>query len=294
MSPWPASARSTASGALSSSLSERPLRVDVAVDRSAAVGARLGNQCVALDGTSVERLVDQSLEAVSARVVRRLDQPMRRKDRQAGIGHRDEAHQHVAVVSLPADLVRIRARGLVAMVAVGDQQLGVRKRLLDLADHAGVAHAPETVNRAIGVGDLSPWPARGGGVQSRRGASVRHRDRARRSATGSPSWPASGATCPPWRRDGCARAGGSGPVRRERASRARRSRCARARSRPAPCTSGSGPTAPARCPERSHRRVASSPAARRRARTGRHPAAGRSTPRCTGCGRQGPRADRRR
>ena len=45
-----------------------------------------------------------------------------------GSPQRDEAHQHVAVRALAADLVRVHARGLVAVVAVGDQQLGGRER----------------------------------------------------------------------------------------------------------------------------------------------------------------------
>ena len=60
--------------------------------------------------------------------LRSVDQAMGREDGQAFVLQGDEAHQHVAVVALAADLVGVDARGLVAMVAVGDQQLGVGER----------------------------------------------------------------------------------------------------------------------------------------------------------------------
>ena len=43
---------------------------------------------------------------------------------QAGILERHQVHQHVPVVALAADLVGVDPGGLVAVVAVGDQQLG--------------------------------------------------------------------------------------------------------------------------------------------------------------------------
>ena len=55
------------------------------------------------------------------------------EDEQAGVGERAEQHQDVAVVALAADLVGVHPRGLVAVVAVGDQQLGVGERHLELA-----------------------------------------------------------------------------------------------------------------------------------------------------------------
>ena len=45
--------------------------------------------------------------------------------------------------ALAADLLGVDARGLVAVVAVGDQQLGVCGDAPDLLDRAGVADAPE-------------------------------------------------------------------------------------------------------------------------------------------------------
>ena len=57
--------------------------------------------------------------------------------------------------ALAADLLRVDARGLVAVVAVGDQQLGGRQRLLDGGDRVAVAHAPEAVHCAVLVGQLA-------------------------------------------------------------------------------------------------------------------------------------------
>ena len=50
---------------------------------------------------------------------------------QPGILERHQAHQHVALGALAADLLGVHARGLVAVVAVGDQQLDVLERLVD-------------------------------------------------------------------------------------------------------------------------------------------------------------------
>jgi hypothetical protein len=88
-----------------------------------------------------------------------------REHGQARVLERDEAHQHVAVIALAADLLRVDARGLVAMVAVGDQQLGVGERPADRLDRVRVADAPETVQRAVVVFELAPGVVRLGGVE---------------------------------------------------------------------------------------------------------------------------------
>ena len=80
---------------------------------------------------------------------------MRGEDGQARVLERDEAHQHVAVLALAADLVGVHARGLVAVVAVGDEQLGVLQRLPGRRDRGGVGDAPEAVARAVVVGDVA-------------------------------------------------------------------------------------------------------------------------------------------
>ena len=68
------------------------------------------------------------------------------EDGQARVGQRAEEHQHVAVLALAADLVGVDARGLVAVVAVGDQQLGVGQRGLERGDQLRVADAPERLS----------------------------------------------------------------------------------------------------------------------------------------------------
>ena len=61
-----------------------------------------------------------SFRPVSSRWVGKIEQ--------ARVVERAEQHQHVAVLALAADLLGVHARGLVAVVAVGDQQLGVGER----------------------------------------------------------------------------------------------------------------------------------------------------------------------
>ena len=79
-------------------------------------------------------------------------QPVGREHEQARVGERAEQHQHVLVRSLAADLLRVDPRGLVAVVAVGDQQLGVGQRHLELGDQVLVGGAPDRVLRAVEVG----------------------------------------------------------------------------------------------------------------------------------------------
>src|SRR2546422_349406 len=59
--------------------------------------------------------------------------------------------------TIAADLVRVGTGGLVAVVPVGDQQLGVGQlggnRLVD----SGIGDPPDAMNGAVGVGDLAPW-----------------------------------------------------------------------------------------------------------------------------------------
>ena len=78
------------------------------------------------------------------------------EDRQAGIVERDEAHERVSMRPLTADLVRVDAGCLVAVMAVGDQQLGVgeagRHRLVD----GRLRDSPDTMDGALRVGHLAP------------------------------------------------------------------------------------------------------------------------------------------
>ena len=78
------------------------------------------------------------------------------EDGQARVLERDEAHQRVAVRALAADLVGVGAGGLVAVVAVGDQQLGVGERGGDRLVDRGVGDPPDAVDGAVVVGHLAP------------------------------------------------------------------------------------------------------------------------------------------
>ena len=53
------------------------------------------------------------------------------EDGEAGVVEPGQRHQRVVVRALAADLVAVGAGGLVAVVAVGDQQLGVGEALGD-------------------------------------------------------------------------------------------------------------------------------------------------------------------
>ena len=66
------------------------------------------------------------------------------------------------MLALAADLLGVGLHRLVAVVAVGDQQLGVPGRRLHGGDRVSVFDAPDAVDGAVVVGDLSP--GRAGGV----------------------------------------------------------------------------------------------------------------------------------
>jgi len=78
------------------------------------------------------------------------------EDGQAGIFERHQAHQHVAVRSLAADLVGVDPGGLVAVVTVGDQELSVVEGPLDGVDRFGGRDAPHPVDGSVVVGRLAP------------------------------------------------------------------------------------------------------------------------------------------
>ena len=81
----------------------------------------------AISSTSQSRSI-AARSAAAPGVVEAGQQAVRGEDRQAGIAERDEAHQHVPVPALAAALLGVDARRLVAVVAVGDQQLGGGER----------------------------------------------------------------------------------------------------------------------------------------------------------------------
>ena len=84
---------------------------------------------------------------------------------QAGILQGDEAHEDVAVLSLAAQLLGVGVGGLIAMMAVGDQELGVAGGRLHRGDSRRVAQAPQPVGGAVRVCDLAPGGLFGCGLQ---------------------------------------------------------------------------------------------------------------------------------
>ena len=104
-------------------------------------------------GSSVQSRSSSSLRALRASGVDVDREPVRREDGQAGVLQRDQAHQHVVGARL---LLLVHARGLVAVMAVGDQQLGVAQHVAVGLDRVGVVDPPEAVDGAVLVGHLAP------------------------------------------------------------------------------------------------------------------------------------------
>ena len=75
---------------------------------------------------------------------------------QAGVLERDERHQDVVLKSPAADLALIGESGLVAMVAVGDQELAGLELDRDRLVNRRIADSPDAVGGAVAVGDLTP------------------------------------------------------------------------------------------------------------------------------------------
>ena len=83
-----------------------------------------------------QRVADGLL--LGAVVLQAGEQPVGGEDCEPGVLERAQEHQHVAVLALAADLLGVHAGGLVAVVAVGDQQLGAGQRRLQRRDCVGV------------------------------------------------------------------------------------------------------------------------------------------------------------
>ena len=81
---------------------------------------------------------------------------MGREHREARILQRDQGHEHEPVLALAAHLLGVDPRRLVAVVPVGDQQLGGLDGALDRADPVRVREAPEPVDGSVVVGGLAP------------------------------------------------------------------------------------------------------------------------------------------
>ncbi len=98
------------------------------------------------------------------------------EDGEAGVVEPGERHQRVVLRALAADLVAVGAGGLVAVVAVGDQQLGAGEALDHRGDDGRVGDPPDAVDGAVGVGDLAPGLGREGGLDQRPGVLGRERE----------------------------------------------------------------------------------------------------------------------
>ena len=78
------------------------------------------------------------------------------EDGEAGVVEPGQRHQREVVVALAADLVAVGDRRLVAVVAVGDQQLRVGEQLADRGVNRGVADPPDPGHGAAGIGGFAP------------------------------------------------------------------------------------------------------------------------------------------
>ena len=146
--------------------------VGVHVPEAARRVAIVGHQLVLTDLTQLEAGFCRVADPLALFVVQVLQQAVRREDRQAGVLERDQRHQHVvggaAGSQLPL-LARVGHRGLVAVMAVGDQQLALGQLVRDRLMDAGVSDAPDAVGRPLGVGELAPGLARSGWLYRRPG-----------------------------------------------------------------------------------------------------------------------------
>ena len=132
------------------------VRVDVAELEGRAL-RRVGRaQRRVLDLLDVEVLAQRGRERLLAGGLEAADEAVGREDGQPGVLQRDEAHQDVGVGALAAAaLLRVHARGLVAVVSVGDEQLRALERAVHRRDGVRVADPPQAVAGAVGVGRLA-------------------------------------------------------------------------------------------------------------------------------------------
>ena len=136
------------------------VRVDVAeLERRARVAAGPGGSSSVLPSSVMSKHSRSVAASASWRggvAGEPADEAVRREDHQARVLERDEVHQDVAVLALAADLVGVDARGLVAVVPVGDQQLGGRRaRPGRRRSRSGSATRQRRLTRALGVGLLA-------------------------------------------------------------------------------------------------------------------------------------------
>jgi hypothetical protein len=84
--------------------------------------------------------------------------------RHARVIEGDQAHQRVVVRPFAADLLGVDPSGLVAVVPVGDQELGIGELAGDRLVDGGIVNPPHAVLGSLVVGDLSPWLRVQGGL----------------------------------------------------------------------------------------------------------------------------------
>src|SRR5436305_12766334 len=97
---------------------------EVSIDVAHGYGAvRLGNQAIGVrQWLDLEVPANDLGEPLLLGGSEPSDQAVGWKHRQSGVLERDEAHQHVPVRPVTADLLGVNPRGLVAMVPIGDQE----------------------------------------------------------------------------------------------------------------------------------------------------------------------------
>ncbi len=235
-------------GPSASAATAAEVRVDVAELTGPPPAARREPRRVSSGSTSKSRSIASASAACWLRV-EAAHEAVRGEDREPRVLERDEAHQHVAVRALAADLIGVHARGLVAVVAVGDQQLGAAPAPRSTAS---IAAASATRQSRLTVPSSSVDLAPGASAVAARAPAARRRRgprRARRSGRGSrcvarvsrsrssfgPGWVRSCGRIRPAPYSPPARARGSraasAPRRRGRCSPARAARARAASSR---------------------------------------------------------------
>ena len=147
-----------------------------AEDADAVLGRRV--DLLAVDLGHLEQLAQAVAEALLAlRVVGEAgEQAVGGEDGEAGVVEPGQRHQRVVVRALAADLVAEGARGLVAVVAVGDQQLGAGEALGDGGVDGRVLDLPEPVDGAVFVARFAPGLVRQARRDQRPGVLGRERE----------------------------------------------------------------------------------------------------------------------
>ena len=132
------------------------LRVEVAEDADSfhAVGVEL----IFRDLIDLEELLQPGAEGLllGGIVGESRNQAMGGKDGQPGVLQRDEGHQDVVGGTAGTDLALVGERGLVAVVAVGDQQLARLELGSDRLVDSRVFDPPDAVGRPVAIGHFAP------------------------------------------------------------------------------------------------------------------------------------------